>query len=161
MEPSGVYFRLNPNSAITKSPYVQNCAAIGGAAVGVVLDGGTHEKYDNTATKSNKSMVFDSTPDPDGGIGFYVTRGAATRLFPPSPTTATFPTPPQSGRIRAVSGNSSYGKYGCVSRGFDANETTVDGKVKGGRLELNPGAAKDGGFTPGERMCWWYFRCSW
>ena len=58
----GVYFRLNPNSAITKSPYVQNCAAIGGAAVGVVLDGGTHEKYDNTSTKSNKSMVFDSIP---------------------------------------------------------------------------------------------------
>ena len=54
----GVYFRLNPNSAITKSPYIQNCAAIGGAAVGVVLDGGTHEKYDKLTVKSNKSMVF-------------------------------------------------------------------------------------------------------
>ena len=40
----GVYLRLDPNSPITKSPYIQNCAAIGGAAVGVVLDGGTHEK---------------------------------------------------------------------------------------------------------------------
>ena len=39
-----------------------------------------------------------------------------------------------------------------VSRGFDANEVTVDGKVKGGRLEFNPAAAKDGGFTPGERI---------
>ena len=150
----GVYFRLNPNSAITKSPYVQNCAAIGGAAVGVVLDGGTHEKYDNTATKSNKSMVFDSyTQILDGGIGFYVTRGAATEIV----SSFTYYchisyTSTRGGRIRAVSGNSSYGKYGCVSRGFDANEVTVDGKVKGGRLELNPAAAKDGGFTPGERI---------
>ena len=150
----GVYFRLNPNSAITKSPYVQNCAAIGGAAVGVVLDGGTHEKYDNTATKSNKSMVFDSyTQILDGGIGFYVTRGAATEIV----SSFTYYchisyTSTRGGRIRAVSGNSSYGKYGCISRGFDANEVTVDGKVKGGRLELNPGAAKDGGFTPGERI---------
>ena len=150
----GVYFRLNPNSAITKSPYVQNCAAIGGAAVGVVLDGGTHEKYDNTTTKSNKSMVFDSyTQILDGGIGFYVTRGAATEIV----SSFTYYchisyTSTRGGRIRAVSGNSSYGKYGCVSRGFDANEVTVDGKVKGGRLELNPAAAKDGGFTPGERI---------
>ena len=150
----GVYFRLNPNSPITKSPYVQNCAAIGGAAVGVVLDGGTHEKYDNDTVKSNKSMVFDSyTQILDGGIGFYVTRGAATEIV----SSFTYYchisyTSTRGGRIRAVSGNSSYGKYGCVSRGFDANEVTVDGKVKGGRLELNPAAAKDGGFTPGERI---------
>ena len=150
----GVYFRLNPNSPITKSPYVQNCAAIGGAAVGVVLDGGTHEKYDNEPIKSNKSMVFDSyTQILDGGIGFYVTRGAATEIV----SSFTYYchisyTSTRGGRIRAVSGNSSYGKYGCVSRGFDANEVTTDGKVKGGRLELNPAAAKDGGFTPGERI---------
>ena len=150
----GVYFRLDPNSPITKSPYIQNCAAIGGAAVGVVLDGGTHEKYDNLAVKSNKSMVFDSyTQILDGGIGFYVTRGAATEIV----SSFTYYchisyTSTRGGRIRAVSGNSSYGKYGCVSRGFDANETTVDGKVKGGRLELNPAAAKNGGFTPGERI---------
>ena len=150
----GVYFRLNPTSPITKSPYVQNCAAIGGAAVGVVLDGGTHEHYDNLTVKSNKSMVFDSyTQILDGGVGFYVTRGAATEIV----SCFTYYchisyTSTRGGRIRAVSGNSSYGKYGCVSRGFDANESTINGKVKGGRLELNPAAAKDGGFTPGERI---------
>ena len=150
----GVYFRLNPNSPITKSPYVQNCAAIGGAAVGVVLDGGTHEHFDNTSTKSNKSMVFDSyTQILDGGIGFYVTRGAATEIV----SCFTYYnhisyTSTRGGRIRGVSGNSSYGKYGAVARGFDANEVTVDGKVKGGRLEIDPAAAKDGGFTPGERI---------
>ena len=150
----GVYFRLNPNSPITKSPYVQNCAAIGGASVGVVLDGGTHEHFDNTSTKSNKSMVFDSyTQILDGGIGFYVTRGASTEIV----SCFTYYnhisyTSTRGGRIRGVSGNSSYGKYGAVARGFDANEATIDGKIKGGRLEIDPSGAKDGGFTPGERI---------
>ena len=149
----GVYLRLDPNSPITKSPYIQNCAAIGGAAVGVVLDGGTHERYDNTATRSNKSMVFDSyTQILDDGVGFYVTRGAATEIV----SCFTYYchisyTSTRGGRIRAVSGNSSYGKYGCISRGFDANETTVDGKVKGLRLEIAPGSLS-GGFTVGERL---------
>ena len=150
----GVYLRLDPNSPITKSPYIQNCAAIGGAAVGVVLDGGTHERYDNTSTRSNKSMVFDSyTQILDGGVGFYVTRGAASEIV----SCFTYYchisyTSTRGGRIRAVSGNSSYGKYGCIARGFDANEVTTDGKVKGLRLEFNPAAAKDGGYTPGERI---------
>ena len=30
----GVYIKMDPDSAITKSPYVQNCSAIGGAAIG-------------------------------------------------------------------------------------------------------------------------------
>jgi hypothetical protein len=149
----GVYLRLDPNSPITKSPYIQNCAAIGGAAVGVVLDGGTHERYDNTATRSNKSMVFDSyTQILDDGVGFYVTRGAATEIV----SCFTYYchisyTSTRGGRIRAVSGNSSYGKYGCISRGFDANESTVDGKVKGLRLEIAPGTLS-GGFSVGERI---------
>jgi hypothetical protein len=150
----GVYLRLNANSPITKSPYIQNCAAIGGAAVGVVLDGGVHERYDNTATRSNKSMVFDSyTQILDDGVGFYITRAAASEIV----SCFTYYnhisyTSTRGGRIRGVSGNSSYGKYGAIARGFDANEVTVDGKVKGGRLEINPAGAKDGGYTPGERI---------
>ena len=56
------------------------------------------------------------------------------------------------GKIRAVSGNSSYGKYGVISRGFDATETTVDGNVKGKRLEFDPQASKNGTFTTNERI---------
>ena len=149
----GVYLRLDANSPITKSPYIQNCAAIGGAAVGVVLDGGVHERYDNTTTRSNKSMVFDSyTQILDDGVGFYVTRGAASEIV----SCFTYYchisyTSTRGGRIRAVSGNSSYGKYGCISRGFDANEVTVDGKVKGLRLEIAPGTLS-GAFTVKERI---------
>ena len=77
----GVFFRLNPNSAITKSPYIQNCTIFSGAAVGILLDGGVHSHYNNSSTPSNKSMVFDSfTQVIDGGVGFYITNGAATEI---------------------------------------------------------------------------------
>ena len=125
----GVYFRLNPNSPITKSPYVQNCAAIGGAAVGVVLDGGSHAHFDNTTTKSNKSMVFDSyTQVLNGGVGFFITNAAATEIVSSFTYYAHISyITTGGGRIRAVSGNSSYGKYGAIAQGTDTAEVTTDG----------------------------------
>tara|TARA_B100000575_G_scaffold63193_1_gene48257 strand:+ start:5962 stop:10374 length:4413 start_codon:yes stop_codon:yes gene_type:complete len=151
----GVFFRLNPNSAITKSPYIQNCTIFSGAAVGILLDGGVHSHYDNSSTPSNKSMVFDSfTQVIDGGVGFYVTNGAATEIVSSFTYYAHISyTATRGGRIRAVTGNSSYGKYGAISRGFDSSETTVDGSVKGKRLTIdianNPIV---GSFQIGERL---------
>jgi len=151
----GVFFRLNPNSAITKSPYIQNCTIFSGAAVGILLDGGVHSHYNNSSTPSNKSMVFDSfTQVIDGGVGFYITNGAATEIVSSFTYYAHISyTATRGGRIRAVTGNSSYGKYGAIARGFDSSETTVDGSVKGKRLTLdianNPIV---GTFTIGERL---------
>ena len=86
----GVYFRLDPNSPITKSPYIQNCTAIGGAAVGIMIDGAVHAHFDNSSTPSYKSMVFDAyTQILDGGVGFYVTRGASSEVVFASHTTLT------------------------------------------------------------------------
>merc|ERR1712139_485860 len=53
-------------------------------------------------------------------------------------------------RIRAVSGNSSYGKYGCIARGFDVNETTTDGTIAGKMLTTDSQGASSGTFTVGE-----------
>ena len=150
----GVYLRLDPDSPISKSPYIQNCAAIGGAAVGVMIDGGVHSHFDNTSTPSNKSMVFDSyTQILDNGVGFYVTRGAASEIVSCFTYYAHISySSTRGGKIRAVSGNSSYGKYGCISRGFDATEATIDGNVKGLKLEFDPQQPKDGSFINGERI---------
>ena len=150
----GVYFRLDPNSPIQKSPYIQNCTAIGGAAVGIMIDGAVHAHFDNSSTPSYKSMVFDAyTQILDGGVGFYVTRGASSEVVSCFTYYAHISyTSTRGGKIRAVSGNSSYGKYGCISRGFDATETTINGNVKGLRLELDPQAAKNGTFQIGERI---------
>ena len=150
----GVYFRLDPNSPVQKSPYIQNCTAIGGAAVGIMIDGAVHRHFDNTSTPSYKSMVFDAyTQILDGGVGFYVTRGAASEIVSCFTYYAHISyTSTRGGKIRAVSGNSSYGKYGCISRGYDDTETTINGNIRGLRLELDPQQPKNGTFTANERI---------
>jgi len=150
----GVFFRFNPNSSIQKSPYIQNCTIFGGAAVGILLDGNVHNHYNASTLPSYKSMVFDSfTQVLDGGVGFYVTNGAATEIvscftyYNHISYTCT-----RGGRIRAVTGNSSYGKYGAIARGFDASETTIDGNVKGKRLTIDVNNPLVGALVTGERL---------
>ena len=149
----GVFFRFNPNSAITKSPYIQNTTIFAGAAVGVYLDGAVHNHYNASSTPSYKSMVFDSyTQVLDGGVGFYVTNAAATEIVSSFTYYAHISyTATRGGRIRAVTGNSSYGKYGAIARGFDSSETTIDGKVKGKRLTIDVNTPVSG-LQVGERL---------
>ena len=138
----GVFFRFNPNSSVQKSPYIQNCTVFGDQAVGVLLDGAVHAHYNLSSAPSYKTMVFDSfTQVLDGGVGFYVTNGAATEIVSSFTYYAHISyTATRGGRIRGVTGNSSYGKYGAISRGFDTTENTIDGKVKGLRLSLDKNA---------------------
>ena len=150
----GVYLRLDPNSPIQKSPYIQNCTAIGGAGVGVIVDGAVHAHFDNSSTPSYKSMVFDAyTQVLDGGVGFWVVNSGSSEIVSCFTYYAHISyTSTRGGKIRAVSGNSSYGKYGCISSGFNADEATINGSVKGLRLELDPQAAKNGTFQAYERI---------
>ena len=121
---TGVYLRLDPNSPIQKSPYIQNCSAIGGAAVGAFIDGTAHKHYDGSPTPSFKSACFDAfTQVLEGGVGFYCKGTAALEVVSSFTYYAHISyASTHGGRIRAVSGNSSYGKYGCLSRGFDVKE---------------------------------------
>ena len=146
---TGVYLRLDPNSPIQKSPYIQNCSAIGGAAVGAFIDGGSHKHFDNSSTPSFKSAAFDAfTQVLEGGVGFYCKGTAALEIVSSFTYYAHISyISTGGGRIRAVSGNSSYGKYGCIAQGFDAAETTTDGTVDGLRLEVNPAGTKSGTFS--------------
>ena len=136
----GVYFRLDPDSAITKSPYVQNVSALGGAGIGAFIDGNSHKHFDNSPTPSFKSACFDAfTQVLEGGVGIYCKGTAAVEAVSSFTYYAHISYAATGGaRIRAVSGNSSYGKYGAISRGFDANETTKNGKIEGLRIEVNP-----------------------
>ena len=148
----GVYFRLDPASPVTKSPYVQNCSAIGGAAVGVLLDGKAHAHFDNSATPSFKSMCFDAyTQVLEDGVGFWCDGTSAAEIVSSFTYYSHISYTSTGGaRIRAVSGNSSYGKYGCIARGFDINESTTNGTIAGKMLTTNPDAAKSGSFTVNE-----------
>jgi len=150
----GVYFELDPASAVTKSPYIQNCSALGSAALGVLCDGDSHKHFDNSPTPSFKSMCFDAfTQVLEGGAGFWCKGTAAMEIV----SSFTYYhhisyASTGGGKIRAVSGNSSYGKYGCISRGFDPNEVTTDGTIAGLRLGINPAGTKSGSFTDFERI---------
>ena len=150
----GVFFRFNPNSPITKSPYIQNSTIFSGAAVGILLDGAVHNHFNDSSTPSYKSMVFDSfTQVLDGGVGIYVTNAAATEIVSSFTYYAHISySATRGGRIRAVTGNSSYGKYGAIARGFNSAETTVDGKVKGKRLTIDVNNPIVGTLTIGERL---------
>ena len=150
----GVFFRFNPNSSIQKSPYIQNCTVFGGAAVGCYLDGAVHNHFNDSSTPSYKSMVFDSyTQVLDGGVGFYVKNAAATEIVSSFTYYAHISySATNGGRIRAVTGNSSYGKYGAVARGFDSSETTIDGTVKGLRLTIDVNNPLTGSLQLGERL---------
>ena len=123
----GVFVALNPASPVTtKSPYVLECSSFSTGGTGAVVDGSVH-------ASGNKSIVFHAyTCINDGGVGFWVNADGKAELvscftyfcwFGYSTTAG--------GKIRSLSGNNSYGKYGAVSRGFNSNEVTNNGAIQG------------------------------
>jgi hypothetical protein len=150
----GVFVKLNPNSPITKSPYVSNCSAFSSGGVGAVVDGKVHKQYDNTSSRSNKSIVFDSwTNIHDNGVGFWVTNNAAAEMvscFTYYAHVSYCST--RGGRIRSLAGNSSWGNFGIVSSGYNTDEQFLSGTIEGLQLKYNVETITSPGFTQGERI---------
>lgn len=147
----GVYIRLNPSSAITKSPYVSQCSAFSSGGVGAIVDGRVHRQFGNT---SNKSIVFDSfTNIHDNGVAFWITNNAAAEFvscftyYAHISYAAT-----RGGRIRSLAGNSSWGTYGIVSSGFNSEETFKTAQVEGLRVKYNNSTLTGSGFVQGEKI---------
>lgn len=152
---AGVFVRLNPNSPITKSPYVSQCSAFSQTGVGAIVDGSVHNKYDGTGTPSNKSIVFDSWTNihENGGVGFWITNNGAAEIV----SCFTYYchisyTSTRGGRIRSLAGNSSWGTYAIVSSGFNESETTLDGFVDGLELNYDLTTMSTTSFEKGEQM---------
>jgi hypothetical protein len=160
----GTFLRLNPNSPTTKSPYISQCSAFSQTGVGAIVDGKVHEKWDGTATPSNKSMLFDSfTQIHEGsgsqsGVGFFITNNGNSEIvscftyYAHASYVAT-----RGGSIRSLAGNSSWGTYGIISSGFNADETTLDGRIDGVELNFVEGTNLSPGgslapFSNGERV---------
>ena len=129
----GVVVRLNPASPIaTKSPYVLECSAIGDGLVGALVDGSVH-------ATGNKSMLFHGyTVISDNGVGFWMKDGGKSEIVSCFTYFNYFGYACSGGGfIRALNGNNSYGTWGAVSRGFDANETAIVGAIKGQILNFS------------------------
>jgi hypothetical protein len=150
----GVFVALNPSSPITKSPYVSQCSAFSTGGVGSVVDGRVHRQFENTPQVSNKSIVYDSfTNIHDNGVGFWITHKAASEFVSCFTYYAYISyCATRGGRIRSLAGNSSWGTYGLVSSGFNADEAFLTGKVEGLSLTYQPLSVEGPGFSAGERI---------
>ena len=143
----GVYVALNPASPIThKSPYVLECSSFSTGGIGAVVDGDVH-------ASGNKSIVFHAYTCINGdGVGFWVNGQGKAEIVSCFTYFCWFGyTTTNGGKIRSLSGNNSYGRYGVVSKGFDVTETTIDGTVYGNQLE-HTALSRVGEFTVNETI---------
>ena len=123
---AGAYCSLDPGWGpadfrtwiTSRSPYIQNCATFGYAAIGQKIDGSLHNG-------GNKSFVSnDFTQLISDGIGAWVTNNARAELVSVfSYYSHIGYLSENGGRIRGTNGNNSYGDFGSVAEGFDATET--------------------------------------
>jgi hypothetical protein len=140
---TGIFIAFDPDQPIlTKSPYIADCSAFSNNGIGVIVDGSLH-------ASGSRTMVFHAfTNVHDGGVGFWIKDQAGAEIvscftyYAHIGYTAT-----GGGKIRALNGNNSYGKYGIVSSGFDSTETPNAGTIYGDQITLKP--AFSGGFTVG------------
>ena len=123
---AGAYASLDPGWGpgdfrtwiLARSPYMQNCACFGYAAIGQKVDGALHNG-------GNKSMVSnDFTQLISDGIGAWITNNGRAELV----SVFTYYShvgylAENGGRIRGTNGNNSYGDWGSVAEGFDDTET--------------------------------------
>ena len=130
----GVYFRLDPNAVITKSPYIKESTAFSSGGIGAVIDGGL-----NNNPVNNGSMVFHTfTQVHDGGAGFWVRRNGKSEIVSCFTYYCDFGLVTSSGgKIRALNCNNSYGTYGAVAEGYDSGETALTGKIRGSSLHYD------------------------
>ena len=143
----GVYFRLEPNSTILKSPYIKESSAFSTGGVGAIVDGSV------VAAGTAGSMVFHTfTQVHDGGIGFWVKDNGLSEIVScftyyndyGYATTG-------GGKIRALNGNNSYGTYGSISAGFDTSEKPADGFFYGDTITYTVSSLNTSdGFTVGD-----------
>ena len=144
----GVYVAFDSSVPIaTKSPYIIECTAKSGGAVGALLDGSLH-------ASGIKSMVFHGyTVIVDGGIGYWVKDNAKSEIvscftyFAHVGYAAT-----GGGKIRALNGNNSYGTYGSLASGYNLAESTLNGSLYGNQLEYTPVSLSGGSFSEGETI---------
>ena len=125
---AGAYASLDPGwgpddqrAWITaRSPYVQNCTTFGYAAIGQKIDGALHNGGNDSMVSNDFTQVISD------GIGAWVTNNGRAELV----SVFTYYSHigylcEAGGRIRGTNGNNSYGKFGSVAEGVDADETPV------------------------------------
>ena len=139
---AGAYVSLDPGWGpnqetawiTTRSPYVQNVTTFGTACVGLKVDGSIHNGGNDSVVANDFTQVLSD------GIGAWVTNlGRAELVSVFSYYGHIGYLAENGGKIRATNGNSSYGKFGCVSEGVDTTETVVTANVDNRAVEAYTG----------------------
>ena len=125
---AGAYASLDPGWGpddervwiTARSPYVQNCTTFGYAAVGQKIDGSLHNGGNDSIVSNDFTQVISD------GIGAWLLNNGRAELV----SVFTYYSHigylcESGGRARATNGNNSYGKFGSVAEGVDADETPV------------------------------------
>ena len=107
-----------------RSPYIQNVTTIGTGCVGLKIDGALHAGGNDSIVANDFTQVLTD------GIGVWCTNNGRTELV----SVFTYYNhigylSEAGGKIRAANGNNSYGDYGSVAEGVDANETPISATV--------------------------------
>jgi hypothetical protein len=125
---AGAYCSLDPGWGpddfrtwiIARSPYVQNVATFGYAAIGQKIDGALHNGGNDSITSNDFTQIISD------GIGAWVTNNGRAELVSVFTYYAHIGYLSENGgRIRGTNGNNSYGDFGSVAEGFDATETPI------------------------------------
>ena len=128
----GAYFSLDPGwgpndqrTWITnRSCYVQNVTTFGTAAVGQKVDGDLHNGGNRSIVSNDFTQVISD------GIGAWILNGGRAELVSVFTYYAHVGMFAQDGGIiRATNGNSSYGDFGAVADGLDADEVVRYGML--------------------------------
>jgi len=102
----------------TRSPYVQGVTTIGTACIGQKIDGSLHNGGNDSIVSNDFTQVVSD------GIGAWITNNGRAELVSVFSYYAHIGYLAENGgRIRGTNGNCSYGDFGAVAEGFDANET--------------------------------------
>jgi hypothetical protein len=125
---AGAYASLDPGWGpddfrtwiIGRSPYVQNVATFGYAAIGQKIDGALHNGGNDSIVSNDFTQIISD------GIGAWVTNNGRAELVSVFSYYAHIGYLSEAGgRIRGTNGNNSYGNFGSVAEGFDVTETPI------------------------------------
>jgi len=150
---AGAYCSLDPGAGphdyhswiISRSPYIQNVATFGYAAIGQKVDGALHNGGNDSLTSNDFTQIISD------GIGAWITNNARAELV----SVFTYYShvgylAENGGRIRGTNGNNSYGDFGSVAEGFDATETPILAEVDNKGFKASVGSV----LTDGTNKLW-------
>jgi hypothetical protein len=148
---AGAYVSLDPGTGpddssvwiTNKSCYVQNVTTFGTGCIGMKIDGALHNGGNRSVVANDFTQVISD------GIGYWALNGGRSELVSVFTYFCHIGYLSENGGIlRATNGNNSYGTYGSVAEGYNANEVPITGKIDNRTLQAQVQVVHTNGTIP-------------